>query len=271
MTLKRNTRILSSIKKQHGAALIVLFITIIASGAVFLLSGKIPDNGRLDTANKTSASLSKAKAAVIDYAVAYYFSNAAGHHGFLPCPETTNSTSEGSAVLNCAIGGSRHVNQLGRLPWRTLQIPALKDAAGECLWYAMSGSFSPSPRALMLNDDTPGMFQIVNENAQLIKGATSEDRVVAVIMAPGLPVNNQSRPGTTPNIPCKVPRNTVVASNYLETFQNIDNASVDEINPDQVDQFIAATNFSEKPSFNDRLITITHNEIFDAIKSQKAA
>jgi len=257
--------------KQQGAALIAMFMAIIASGAVFLLSEKTPNNGRVATENKTTESLSIAKNAIIDYAVAYYFSTSKGDHGFLPCPETNNSTAEGSSVLNCAIGGSRHVNQLGRLPWRSLQIPVLKDAAGECLWYAMSGSFSPSPRALMLNDDTPGMFQVINENAQIAKGTSTENRVVAVIMAPGIPVNGQTRPGSTANIPCKVPRNLASASNYLETFQGISNTSVDDINPDMIDQFIARSNFSENTSFNDRLITITSKEIFDAIKSNKAA
>ncbi|VAW56451.1 hypothetical protein MNBD_GAMMA07-512 [hydrothermal vent metagenome] len=261
---------ISSINKQRGVALIVLFITIIATGAVFFISTQISNNGQLIAENKTTAALAKAKNAIISHAVSYYFSTSPGHHGFLPCPETRNSTSEGSAVLNCAIGGARYANQLGRLPWKTLQTSPLKDASGECLWYAMSGSFSPSPRALMLNDDTPGMFQVFNENASLFKGTTAEDRIIAIIMAPGLPLNNQSRPNITTNVACKVPRNLVNASNYLDTFQNINNAAVDNINPDRVDQFIASNSRIDNPSINDRVITITHNEIFDAIKSRQA-
>ncbi len=261
---------LSTKKRQNGAALIVLFVTIIASGAVFFISRSLPENHQVSAENKTTEALSIAKNAIISYAVAYYFSTSPGNHGFLPCPETTNSAEDGLSVLNCAVGGARYVNQLGRLPWKSLQIPPLKDATGECLWYAMSGSFSPSPRSLMLNDDTPGMLQVTNESGNIFNGNTAEDRAVAVIIAPNSPLNNQARGNVNANTVCNVPHNLVNAANYLETHQNINNTSVSNINPDLIDQFITANALSDNPSINDRIITITSNEIFGAIKSSTA-
>lgn len=50
----------------------------------------------------------------------------------LPCPNT--GAPEGVAAASCP-GTVR-----GRLPWRTLGLPPLRDAAGECLWYERSAT-----------------------------------------------------------------------------------------------------------------------------------
>ncbi len=257
---------------QKGAALLVFILILIVTSGLILFTYIKPDDGRVSSENTTSSSLASAKQALIAYAVSYYFTarNHAGHHGFLPCPETADSTDEGRSVLNCAIGGSRYVNQLGRLPWKTLQIAALTDASGECLWYAMSGSFSPGPRAEMLNDDTPGMFQLYQQNGQLLKGATPEDRVIAVIIAPGTQLAHQHRAAATAGTPCKRTRQQLVSTDYLETYQGISNSSINNTIPDQVDRFITADGLAINPSINDRIITISANEVFDAIKRNQS-
>ncbi|MDH5212138.1 MAG: hypothetical protein OEW96_10765, partial [Betaproteobacteria bacterium] len=78
--------------------------------------------------------LSQAKQALIGWLAM----NAAGTDsdpGRLPCPEAPgdfNTVNEGRAAGNCTLPA------VGRLPWRTLGLDKLVDAAGEPLWYVVS-------------------------------------------------------------------------------------------------------------------------------------
>ncbi len=266
---------MNNIKSQQGAALLILLLSIILSGAIFLLSQNNSTSKHVSAENNTTAALAKAKEALISYAVSHYltsknapdFDNHLGYHGFLPCPESSSSTAEGESPLNC--GGVRYANHLGRLPWKVLEIPPLKDSSGECLWYVMSSAFSFNPpESLMLNDDTPGMFQVFNEKRSIFKGSTPEDRAVAVVFAPGGPLNNQARLSATSGAPCNVLRDEALAVDYLESYQGINNALVSNTTADGIDEFIHSTALNDNPSFNDRIITITAKEIFDAIKAR---
>ncbi len=251
---------------QQGSVLIIFLLSLLLLTNLYIFF--IPDGntGRLEAQQKTTLALARAKKALIAYAVTYSLNQSQGNLGFLPCPETIHSTVEGISVLNCAIGGTRHVNQLGRLPWKTLQIPELTDGAGECLWYAMSGSFSPSPRALMLNDDTPGMFQVFNTDGSLYIGNTIESRAVAVIISPGQPLAHQQRMNASKAFRCKVPHDLIDANNYLESFQGIDNSIINQLTPDSLDRFISHSNIINNQKINDQIITISRADIFNAIK-----
>ena len=258
---------MSKINNQQGIGLIVFFSTVLAAGAVFLVTTLSDNNNRISNQNSTTQSLAQAKEALLSYAVNYYLSDL-GTHGLLPCPEDKNSPvlDEGVQSANC---GSTHENSLGRLAWKSLDIAPLKDASGECLWYAVSGGFFRSPPSPMTNADTPGMFQIYNEQGVLEKGATPEDRVVAVVIAPGLPLSNQNRLRAT-DLPCKVARDAVSASDYLDNYLGISNATVDTVDADQVDDFITSNGLKQNPALNDQIITITTNDIFNAIKKNNA-
>jgi len=262
--------------KQKGASLIALFMAIILTGAVFFISDLGPDLLRTSAENKTSHALAKAKSALLSYAVTYYYTDSvtgtphAGYHALLPCPSVvTNFNGEGNSSPQC---GLKSGNSIGWLPWRHLNIEPLKDSSGECLWYALSGDFYNEPESDMTNDDTPGMFQIYNENGIIYKGDTPEDRVVAVIIAPGKPLSNQARNSANQNnpLPCKVPGDSVTISNYLDSFQGINNGQVTDTPANQIDRFINANGLGTNTSLNDRIITITAAEIFDAIKGNNA-
>ena len=57
--------------------------------------------------------------------------------GYLPCPDPDD---DGWAESTCG-SLARHLGQaerLGRLPWKTLGLPDLRDGRGERLWYAVS-------------------------------------------------------------------------------------------------------------------------------------
>jgi len=260
-------------KAQKGASLIVFFLALITAGTVFVLINSASDSSRTDSQNTTTQSLSKAKAALLSYATSYYLRQTlsgtphAGYHGHLPCPETAGSVADGRSALNC---GGAYTSNLGRLPWLSLGIEPVTDADGECLWYALSGDFYHWPKPALTNDDTPGKFQIFNHNGTLLTGATPENRVVAVVIAPGKPLSSQNRVSATSGLPCKVSRNNVVANQYLDNYQGINNSSVNTVTPNVIDQFISSSGLSDNPYINDRIVTLTTDEIFDTIKQNSS-
>lgn len=261
-------------KKQTGAALLIAMV-VLASMAAFYLLGQLGGVSQKQTRQDNRvAALAQAKKALIASAVTYIDSHP-GEYGFLPCPDQTGAgiLFEGEQESLCS--GNQYESVIGRLPWRTLDLPPLKDHANECLWYAVSGPYKhtngPGDKSAMLNEDTNGLFQVYDAAGNLIYGANPEERVVAVVLAAGRPLAGQTR---TPDVPAPaVPPvqcgGHYTVFEYLEGNGDIDNASLDTVvNPDSVDRFIkAGTNSGQGANpYNDRLITITRDEIWDAVK-----
>jgi hypothetical protein len=193
--------------RQRGVAgafiLIALFAVLLFGVLLTEISGKSAQN---QTDEKTLPVLAAAQKALIAYA--------AGHStspGRLPCADIDNDGLE-----DCAVPG----NQLGRLPWKTLGLPDLRDGSGECLWYAVSGAFRESPLTAPVNSDTNGGFVIVDDAGNTLAGATPQTRAIAVILAPGadLSTNDRTPAGTT-----RCGGNTT-AANYLDTANGVNNA-----------------------------------------------
>lgn len=259
-----------SINKQKGAALIVLVLAFLMATAVLVITNFSIDKGKIGYEKRTSQALAKAKETLISYAVSYYEHNSSGQYGFLPCPEMFDSTpapNEGNERGNC---DNKHEHSIGRLPWKTLDIEPLKDGSGECLWYAVSGVYKNGSgiEADMHNEDSAGMFQIKDENNNIFKGKTPEERVVAVVIAPGSALAGQNRPSASPNYYCKVnayDANTNIAE-YLDVIGADDNASLDD--PELLDTFVTAQSLQNQ-NINDRIITITQEEIFTAIRKSR--
>ncbi len=256
---------------QQGAGLLIFFMVLIIAGSTFLLTHTPPESGRVQAENRTSEALATAKQALLAYAVSYYSRDEEpGRHGILPCPERRSPfhNGDGNSSISC---GDRHTNSIGRLPWRHLKIPPPHDGAGECLWYALSGGFYNHWPSYMTNDDTPGMFELYDASGNRLAGNTPEDRVVAVVIAPGLPLAGQNRSSAqNANLPCKQSGDLINNSDYLDSFLGINNAAVNEATADQVDSFITATGLGNSSNLNDRIITISAAEIFDAIKARPA-
>ena len=115
---------------QNGQALLALLVILgIGFGALFytLIS---PASLALETEKTTSEALAQAREALIGYAA-----SDDNRPASLPCPDTDNN---GSAQL---YAGSYCPSEIGRLPWRTLGLPDLRDGSGERLWYAVSREF----------------------------------------------------------------------------------------------------------------------------------
>lgn len=258
-----------SYKKSKGVGVLIIFILLML-GVTSIFLSKANNSVVLKKSTKTTVALKEAKDALLDYAATYYF-RGFNRFGFLPCPSQIGST-EGTSSGNC---GSRDVNIMGRFPWKSLGISPPLDNASECLWYGVSAFYkngtSPSPpsvstgvRTGMLNEDSNGAFRIYNPNGNLEKGSNPQDRVVAVVLAPKQILNGQTRGTKSANQLCSPDYN---AAGFLETYSGVSNTAVSNTVA-AVDDFIRGS-YITKDSLNDRLITITRNEIFNRIVQSK--
>ena len=184
---------------------------------------------------RTGEALRTAKNALLAHVAKYAALATTNEPGQLPCPESVTLANEGEASAAC----SSSLLVVGRLPWKTLGVDQLRDGAGEPLWYAVQGF-----RAAPVNFGTPGLLS-VNGGA-----------VVAVIIAPGQPLNTAAQAGTPPAGCSKL--NQVAASR-----------NVAPLNPDHYLECGTASGVFASPGdalwTNDRIVTITANEWADAI------
>jgi hypothetical protein len=188
-----------------------------------------PASLALESEKATSAALAQAREALIGYAA-----SDDNRPGSLPCPDTDNN---GSAQL---YAGSYCPSEIGRLPWRTLGLPDLRDGGGERLWYAVSRDFSRNPAsAPPLNTDTPGQLAVT--------GTAPASSVVAVVFAPGPVLGTQARATAGQNL----------AQNYLEGGNEIAGATT----------FVTA---SAGATFNDRLLPLTRDALFPVVEMRVA-
>jgi hypothetical protein len=231
---------------QRGAALI-LFATVLILGVAWYTVGAL---GKAPVATaerdiKTGLALQAAKQALLGYVAQYAARTDHDYPGRLPCPESLNAigtANEGQANSNCGNGAA-----IGRLPWQTLAIDKPLDGAGEVLWYAISPGFRGVAPITPINFGTTG--QLTYNDV-----ATS---AVAVIIAPGRPLNTISDPAALPGwCPAKVNQNSatrntapLAAANFLECG----NATGSYRNP------------GTSQWTNDRALAITASEWADAI------
>jgi len=119
-------------RRQAGAY--ITAVAILLGIAVTLLTfGLVADVERSNISEqRTAQALEQAREALIGYAAAYRDRVPASgarenSWGFLPCPDLGGGT-EGVAATAC---GSKDVTVIGRLPWRTLDLPPLRDGGGD--------------------------------------------------------------------------------------------------------------------------------------------
>jgi hypothetical protein len=188
--------------------------------------------------------LARAKRALIGYMAQRASLSAENNPGRLPCPEAPaffgDPAQEGIAAGNCTLPA------VGRLPWRTLGLDKLADAAGEPLWYAVSPGWAlPFAGAtLTINSDSVGQLTV--------DGAANS--AVALIIAPGPAMTvlaggacaawSQSRPAAGP----------LGVRNYLECA----NATSP---PDAT--FVTGT---PGGSFNDQVLRVTAADLIPALE-----
>ena len=121
--------------------------------------------------------------------------------GYLPCPDTDD---DGWAEATCGSqsGDSGQDQRIGRLPWKTLGLPDLRDGYGERLWYAVSSKHkgllncAPSRACLDMSPDAAlGTISVRDASGTLLHDGTSTDLyaphrggAAAIVLAPGPPL-----------------------------------------------------------------------------------
>lgn len=186
--------------RQSGTGFVLVALFLVAVLASLAALGRGAFNGAAERQRITERALAQAREALIAYAAERPIDAAVGP-GYLPCPDADD---DGWAETTCG-SLSGHLGQgerLGRLPWKTLGLPDLRDGSGERLWYAVSTRHKGllncaasgecrdmSPAAAL------GTITLRGANGGMIydgtlgdPGRAAEGGAAAVVIAPGEPL-----------------------------------------------------------------------------------
>ena len=161
--------------------MLLLAAVLVLGVSAFMVSAlnQTPDPATLNR-NYNARVLQQAKDALIGYVVKEVLDLTENVPGRLPCPESPGDAGgdlEGRAASTCDPTFATNKN-VGRLPWRTLALDKLVDAANEPLWYAVSPNWVLGSATPVINSGTPGQLTV-----------DGISNVVAVIIAPGRPLS----------------------------------------------------------------------------------
>ncbi len=238
-------------RSQRGAALILL-VTILILGVAWFTVGALGKAAptTADRETKTGLALSAAKKALLAYVALKAADSTENYPGRLPCPESLGQpgTAADGAAAPVISPAFPTCSSIGRLPWETLGIDQLRDGYGEPLWYAVTtGTWA------LINSGTTLTINPGTANTITYNGTAAA--VVAVIIAPGPPLNTTGTAGT-PVTGCSKVNQTVnryavpyTVANFLECTNATGSYTT-----------IGPTTWS-----NDRTISITATEVMDAI------
>ena len=257
MSSKRTFFLRQGCGRQQGAALMVMLVIMVIGVAAILVSVLSSSSLKIERDKTTADALAKAKTALIGYAT-----SDPNYPGELPCPDVND---DGQLTMNVDYSGSSCASPIGRLPWKTLGIPELRDGAGEHLWYAVAQNFWAMGTPT-INSNTTGNLTVTDAT-----NGTTVNNLVAIVFAPGSVLGGQDRSTTPAN--CTTTGSSslaanMCASNYLEgtnpaaTF-NVFTAASTGINTNY--QTGAASS-----SFNDQGIYITHDQLLAPVETRIA-
>jgi hypothetical protein len=194
---------------QRGAALLAITLVLtVAIAFVFAMALGSPATEAL-RARATERALAEAREALLAHAADRAINPVVGP-GYLPCPDLDN---DGWAESTCGSlsGDSGQDERLGRLPWKTLGLPDLRDGDGERLWYAVSSKYkgllncAASAACVDMSPDAAlGTITVRESTGTIVHDGTiaeayraAEGGAVAVVIAPGAPLVRMERAGGT--------------------------------------------------------------------------
>jgi hypothetical protein len=170
------------VSSQSGAALLILIVILVIITMTVLLKALNSKGSKTRQNAATISALTKAKASLISYAIAYV-----DHHplsvptgpGRLMCPDTNN---DGLPEPACG------PNAIGRMP-RSVMLPSgslfpisdYDSGIDQQFWYALSNNFRENS-------------SVVNSSTTCSLTLDGQADVVAVIIAPGPSHSGQNRP-----------------------------------------------------------------------------
>ena len=245
----------SSPSNQRGQALILTALLIIVGfGALLFNSTSLFSNSSADQQTENvEIELTKVRDALIGWSASRTppVGGANARPGDLPCPDMNN---DGFEDGSCVAGA------IGRIPWKTLNVPEPKDSSAETLWYAIAGPFrNYNMNSAPINSDTLGDLTLYLGST----ATTLTSQAIAIIFAPGASLGTQNRSTTTTAL-CATTGTTITrnlcAANYLEATGGGNNAQIGG-------PFIQA---QSSGTFNDRLLVISNAELMPVVEQRVA-
>ncbi len=234
--------------------MIISFLTLLAAFLVVNSMTSTTTQVSIQRDQRTLQVLQEAKSALIIWAASEAMQTSF-QPGALPCPDRKlpSDANTGFQEATCTSAASR----IGRFPWRTLGASDLRDGNGDQLWYVISSNFRKAGTTV-INGDTQGQITIT--------GAAPASNVIAVIFSPGPALRLQGQGGVNQD---RDPTNLTKwrdQSNFLEGSNSgtNDNTFESRVPPNDRD---AAGNIL----FNDKLITITHSDLFAVVEPAVAS
>lgn len=288
---------------QRGQVLLVILAILGIGFGVAFYTFVSPKSSSIDRDKITAAALARAKEALIGYAASVDVSPFCGsppnclRMGDLPCPDTNDSGLKGTSCGNAA-GTTGQTSRIGRLPWKSLGLPDLRDGDGERLWYAVSNNFKYNTRttcaapgdAGCLNSDTRGTITVRDSSGNVINDGSNPDPftpsgVIAVIFAPGAVLQRQGAANaqdrsctggscTAAGICTSSPlTNTAKCNpiNYLDVLTGVED-NADFTDSSNSNGFINGVirDAAGNTIVNDRLITITYQDLMPVLQRRVA-
>jgi len=254
-------------QEQSGLALLlfmVVMIGFIIAGFSGLLTSAVEQQSEKKRIENLKVLL-EAKESLLSYSVNYAISGDLVEMGKLPCPDVTDtvfpSDIEGNQDNPC---GARGVNSIGYFPFRTLGSGKTEDSSNECLWYVVSGDYKNQAQSNLLNWDTVGYLNMVDENGSLSHASSEDEFPIAFIISPGATIS-QDR---TPDVALPKCRSNYTATSYLEGGPNIDYGTELPATADTLWEILttsAAAN-QEDVDYNDQVVAIYKNELWDRVR-----
>ncbi|MDX2217772.1 MAG: hypothetical protein SF172_01950 [Burkholderiales bacterium] len=300
--------------------MVLIVIGLVLGVGSLLVLGMVSGNPKLTRDQITQKALKEAKQGLLAYAVSWpnrrgtdaavssndVFGQKRGP-GLLPCPDIDNSgaANQGGCGNESGSSATGQISRLGRLPFRTLGLPDLRDGSGERLWYAVSSKYKTSDPNYDLNPDSGlGTITIRSADGTVIHDGTNTNLylaqsggVAAVVISPGAAIERwndaggvsrttQDRgcgaTGCTSQGVCNPPEDTVprcMPVNYLEKAwglgSNEDNADFvdrNDVRAGNANGFISGpiSRMDGSVAVNDQLVYITYDEIMQAVMHRVA-
>ena len=231
-------------RKQRGSMVVALLAALVLFATYAMFRSLDIAAVRVERERATNEALARAKEALVAYAA-----SDTNRPGELPCPDVDD---DGAATPGVDYIGSACASLIGRLPWKTLDLPDLRDDSGERLWYALSDDFHAGG-SVALNSDTA--FRTGNTSLTLT-GKQAAANIVALVFAPGAPVTRDD----TASLQNRSAAGNLNAANYLDIVNGEDNSDANRV-------FVAA---DQTQNFNDRALPV-HSDDIMALVQRRAA
>lgn len=252
-------------QSQSGFAVLLLLVLIMglaSFGLSDLLSASVKQKN-LQNRAKNLKVLLEAKEALLSFTVKYAVTGNLDDMGQLPCPDVSGAINqEGSSDPGC---GGQGVNTIGYFPFKTLGKGKIEDSSSECLWYIVSGDYkNGNTPAEMLNWNSVGYLNLVDEDENLNHGNSIDDYPIAFIISPGATISqNRNSVASLPGC-----HSNYAISSYLEGGPNINYLVDMPITADTVWEILSGSESSRlgNANYNDQVVAIYKDEVWDRIR-----